>query len=245
MRRFRFQAVLLFLACYVGAVALVISSLGNTLTVGGGMGTVPIVIVDAGHGAFDGGAEGPGGTVEKDINLPIALKVRDLLHLYGFQVLMTREADVSTSDDGLGSLSERKTSDILNRFALIKAHPDSIFLSIHQNKFPDSSSRGAQMFYGPKSPQSEQIAGILQKNFAAMLQPGNTREPKKGEDSVYLLYYSPAPAVLVECGFLSNPEDEALLRTDAYQDKIAFVIAGSLLEYIEQGAFPQMEERPA
>lgn len=245
MQKYRFGAVAFLAVCYATAIASILSTLGQTLTVSGQLHTSPVVIIDAGHGGFDGGAEGAAGTVEKDINLPVALKVRELLTLFGFEILMTRESDISTCDEGIDRISEKKTSDILNRFALIEAHPEAIFLSIHQNKFPDSSQSGAQMFYGPKSGESALIAGILQQNFREMLQPENERQIKEATDSVYLLYHSPIPSVLIECGFLSNPEEEALLGDEQYQNRIAFVIAASILQYIEQGYYPQLESLPS
>ncbi|MCI8622321.1 MAG: N-acetylmuramoyl-L-alanine amidase [Provencibacterium sp.] len=244
MKKYRFKAVAFLAVCYVTAVVSILSTLGQTLSVSGQLHATPKIIIDAGHGGFDGGAEGVSGTIEKDINLPIALKVQDLLTLFGFEVIMTREEDVSTCDEGLEGIANRKTSDILNRFALIQSHPDAVFLSIHQNKYPDSSQFGAQMFYGPKSAESEVLAGILQQNFCGMLQPENQRQTKEATDSVYLLYHSPAPSVLIECGFLSNPEEEARLKDDHYQNQIAFVISASVLQYMEQSYYPQIESLP-
>ena len=241
MRRFRFRAVFLLLACYVAVISFSISRMGDSLMVGGALEVDPLVIIDAGHGGFDGGAEGLGGIVEKDVNLPIALKLRDLLRAEGFRVIMTRESDVSTCDEGLGSISEKKTSDIMNRYEILKENPDAIYIGIHQNKFPESSSFGAQMFYGPRSEQSEILAGILQQNFRELLQPENKREPKKAENNIFLLYHAPIPAVLIECGFVSNPGDAAKLVDESYQNKLAYVISGSLLQYIEQGYYPQVE----
>lgn len=241
MQKYRFGAVIFLAACYTAAIVSILSTLGQTLTVNGQLHASPKIIVDAGHGGFDGGAEGFTGTVEKDINLPIALKVRDMLSLFGFEVIMTRESDISTCDEEISGIANQKTSDILNRFALIEANPDAAFLSIHQNKFPDSSQFGAQMFYGPKSGESELLAGILQQNFREMLQPENERQVKEATDSVYLLYHSPVPSVLIECGFLSNPHEEALLKDEKYQNQIAFVIAASVLQYTEQCYYPQIE----
>lgn len=242
MHRYRFKVIFSFLAIYISIIAAVLSFMGSTMTVGGTLCANPTIIIDAGHGGFDGGAEGAGGTIEKDINLPIALKLYDLLQFYGYDVLMTRKQDISTCDEGLNSISEKKTSDIMNRFKLLEKNPDAIFISIHQNKYPDSSSWGAQMFYGPKNEQSKILADTIQKNFVTMLQPDNKREVKKAEDNIYLLYHSPIPSVLVECGFLSNPDEEALLLSEDYQNKIAFVISASIMEYIQQGYFPQIQD---
>lgn len=244
MRKYRFSAVVILACCYAAAISFILLSLGRTLTVSGQLHTSPVVIVDAGHGGFDGGAQGAAGTVEKDVNLPIALKVRDLLSLFGLEVIMTRESDISTCDEQSGGLAAQKTSDILNRFELIQAHPEATFISIHQNKFPDGTQFGAQMFYGPRNEESPLLAGILQQNFREMLQPENERQVKEATDSVYLLYHSPVPSVLIECGFLSNPEEEAHLREDGYQNRIAFVIAASVLEYLQQKNAPQAKPIP-
>lgn len=235
----RYHTMFIMLIGYLLAIGTMIHMWDESLVVG----TVPtqphVIIVDAGHGGFDGGAEAINGALEKDINLSIALNLRDLLTVYGFDVIMTRDTDVATCDEGLESVSERKTSDIINRLELIKQHPDAIFLSIHQNKYPEPSIFGAQMFYGTQSPQSQPLAEILQKNFCCMLQTENTRKIKPAEDNIYLLTHSPVPSVLIECGFVSNPLEADLLVTENYQSQIAFVIAGSLLEYIEQSAYPQ------
>ncbi len=238
----RYLLILTLLLGYLTALWGMLCAWNSTLTVGGTPARPSVIIIDAGHGGFDGGAEAVNGAVEKDINLPIALKLRDLLTVYGFDVIMTRETDTATCDEGLDSLSQKKTSDILNRFQIIEEHPEAVFLSIHQNQYPDASSFGAQMFYGPGSPQSQSLAEVLQANFARLLCPENKRQPKPAEDNIYLLYHAPIPSVLIECGFLSNPDDAALLCDEKYQDKVAFVIAGSLLQYIEQSAYPQVPE---
>lgn len=237
----RFRVVLSFLSCYVLVVCVIIAQMGQTLTVGGMAVPDPVIIVDAGHGGFDGGAEGINGSVEKDINLPIALKVRDLLTACGYRVIMTRESDTATCSEEIDGISAKKTSDIMNRFALLEKHPQATFISIHQNKFPDSSQHGAQIFYGPNCEQSQLLAQTMQENFKEMLAPENTRQIKKAEDGVYLLYHSPIPSVMVECGFLSNEREAELLQDDEYQNQIAFVVAASLMEYFQQGYYPQAD----
>ncbi len=189
------------------------------------------VILDPGHGGEDGGAVGAGGTIEKDINLSIALKLRDLLVLQGYTVYMTRETDEMTCDEELEGISARKKSDMHNRLALMDAHPEAVVLSIHQNLFEQSKYSGAQMFYGKNHPQSEQLAQILQDSFRLQLQPENERQIKEGGKNLYLLWEAENPIVLLECGFLSNPEECEKLCSDDYQKKIALTIWNGLVEW--------------
>lgn len=187
------------------------------------------VIIDPGHGGADGGAVGVNGTIEKDINLAISLKLRDMLVLQGYEVLMTRETDVMTCDEGLKGITKQKKSDMHNRLKLINEHPEAVVLSIHQNLFEQEKYHGAQMFYGKNNPFSKELAQTLQKTFVKNLQPENLREIKKGEKDLYLLWQSESPIVLVECGFLSNGEECAKLLEDEYQGKVAFTIMEGLM----------------
>ena len=192
---------------------------------------LPTIIVDAGHGGFDGGATGAGGIVEKEINLQIAQQLCDLLRSCGFDVVMTRTEDISLEDEGLSSVRQRKNSDIHNRLALAKQSGNAILLSIHQNKYTVSKYWGAQVFFGPENAESEKLARAVQEKFR-ILQPDNTRQYKACGDSVYLIYHAPIPALLVECGFLSNPEEAYLLTTPDYQKKVAFTIFSGLCNYL-------------
>lgn len=188
-----------------------------------------VIVLDAGHGGFDGGADA-NGLVEKDVNLAIALKLRDLLRSGGFEVKMTREEDKTTADGGRTD----KPSDMNNRLQLIKDNPGCIFISIHQNKFEDPTCTGAQVFYGPSEPMSQSLAQCIQQSFADLLQPGNTRIIKKSGKELFLLYYADVPAVIVECGFLSNPGEARLLADEEYQNKVAFTVYAGLLNYLEE-----------
>ena len=146
------------------------------------------VIIDAGHGGDDGGAIGIDGTVEKDINLDIALKLEKLLKFYGFDVIMTRTEDIMTCDDGLDSLRKRKVSDIHNRFDVLEKNPDAVFISIHQNKFEDNSQHGTQVFYSGNNDESKLLAESIQNSIVSVLQPDNSRVVKKSGSGIYLLY---------------------------------------------------------
>lgn len=197
----------------------------------------PVIIIDAGHGGFDGGASSKDGAIiEKNINLKISLYLRDYLQIFGFKTVLTRETDKSLEDNEAAKIKERKTSDIHNRFKLMEEIDDSIFISIHQNFYPVSKYSGMQVFYSPDSePESSRLASLIQASAVKSLQNGNTREIKKCDNSVYLIYNAVKPAVLVECGFLSNPEEALLLSDEKYQRKIAFCIAIGIEKYVSQG----------
>lgn len=194
--------------------------------------TQKTVIVDAGHGGDDGGAIGIDGTVEKDINLDIALKLEKILKFYGFSVIMTRTQDVMTCDDGLDSLRKRKISDIHNRFELMRKNPDAIFISVHQNKFEDSSQHGTQVFYSGNDERSKELAEAIQTSVTLTLQRKNDRVVKKSGSGIYLLYHAKIPAVLVECGFISNSDEVKKLKDESYRMKLAILIADGLLKYL-------------
>ena len=194
--------------------------------------TQKTVILDAGHGGDDGGAIGIDGTVEKDINLDIALKLEKILKFYGFNVIMTRTQDVMTCDDGLDSLRKRKISDIHNRFELMRKNPDAIFISVHQNKFEDSSQHGTQVFYSGNDERSKELAEAIQTSVTLTLQRKNDRVVKKSGSGIYLLYHAKIPAVLVECGFISNSDEVKKLKDESYRMKLAILIADGLLKYL-------------
>ncbi len=192
------------------------------------------VIIDPGHGGIDGGAVGyDNNTIEKDINLSIALKLREFLVIGGYTVVMTREDDRLICDEGMNTIKKQKSSDLKNRLKIISERPEALFISIHQNKFTQSKYSGAQIFWGRKNDDSKILAQAIQSAFRSMLQPDNAREIKKTGKEIYLLYHSEIPSVMVECGFLSNPEECERLKTDEYQNEVAFVIYAGLSQYIE------------
>lgn len=191
------------------------------------------IIIDPGHGGFDGGADGLFGIVEKDINLDIGVKLKEMLSTMGFNVVMIRESDVSLEDDCSKSISERKTSDMKNRLKFCDNYDNPIFISIHQNKFYQSNCFGTQIFYGRHNSKSKLLAEKLQNNFKIDINKNNNREIKKGEKNLFLLYNTKCPIVLIECGFISNPSEARLLIDGDYQSKICFVIMKSLIEFIE------------
>ena len=182
-------------------------------------------VIDPGHGGEDGGAVSCTGHKESDINLQIALRLDDLLHFLGFDTVIIRSTDQSVHTGG-NSIAQRKASDLKNRVRMVGEVPNAVLISIHQNFFPESKYSGAQMFYN-SHPKAIEMAQMLQKAFVSTINPSSNRK-EKPVTGIYLLEHIAAPGVLVECGFLSNPGEEAKLRTADYQKKIACVIAATL-----------------
>lgn len=191
------------------------------------------IIIDAGHGGFDGGAV-VGEVLEKDINLSISIKLIKLLKATGFNVITTRTDDSSTESDPTATISARKKSDLSNRLQLAKDNPDAVFISIHLNKYPLESCKGAQIFYSPNASESTDLAEKIKISIQSLLQPDNKRSIKQGTRSTYLLYYSPIPTVIAECGFMSNPLELKNLTNEAYQTKMAFAIYCGILSFFNK-----------
>lgn len=193
----------------------------------------PIVIIDAGHGGFDGGAVADDGTIEKEINLSISLYLQEYLSMFDTKTIMIRENDCSVEDNGLNTIRQKKTSDLHNRMKIMEETDNAIFVSIHQNKFPDGKFSGTQVFYSPKTKDESQIlAQAIQDCIVNSLQKDNKRQIKECGTSVFLMYNAVKPAVLVECGFLSNNEETQKLKSSEYQKKIAFCIAMGIQNYL-------------
>lgn len=192
----------------------------------------PVIVLDAGHGGLDSGAVGPEGTLEKDVNLSVVLTLRDMFEMSGFEVVLTRDEDISIYDDGVVGIRNQKLNDMDNRLKIVQSYPDSIFLCVHQNNFTDPKYFGGQMFYNNNNPKNRTLAQIMQNRFAA-LQPGNDREIKLSGDELYLLKSNKHPSLMIECGFLSNPEEEQKLATWEYQQKVAFTIYSGVMEFLD------------
>lgn len=172
------------------------------------------------------------GTCEKGINLNILLTLRDLLTVSGYQVEVTRDTDISIHDKGVEGIANQKSSDMDNRLELFNKYDNAVCISIHQNQFTDSRYSGAQMFYSESNRRNENLARSIQGRFVEFLQPDNTREIKQCGKELFLCYYSKNPTVMVECGFLSNPEEAALLTDEEYQHKVAFTIFAGINSFI-------------
>ena len=190
------------------------------------------LIIDAGHGGEDGGAVSLTGVPESGLNLAIALKLEQIMGLYGVSPMMLRTEDVALYDAGTQGIKEKKASDLRNRVKRVEAVENATLISIHQNTFPESKYHGAQVFYANEA-SSLPLAQLLQDNLRSDLDPSNSRVHMKIPDSVYLMNHITCRAVLVECGFLSNPEEEQMLQNGGYQAKIAAALAASWLQYQE------------
>lgn len=184
------------------------------------------LILDSGHGGEDGGAVSITGVPESQINLAIVLKLRDVLGLYGVAPVVLREEDISLHDSEAGTLREKKRSDLKNRVAMVEEIEGGTLLSIHQNTYPGSRYHGTHVFYAPTE-GSQKLAEHFQNSIKTALQPDNERAVKQIPDTVYIMNHVTCPAILIECGFLTNPGEEALLRDEDYQRKLSAVIAAA------------------
>lgn len=234
MKKFKWNVafvVLTFCAC-VGVICYAAVKIDTAVTVDNIVTPeTPVIVLDAGHGGMDGGCSTADGKTEKGINLNILLSVRDMGRLFGYDVDVTRDKDASIHDKGVTGIRNQKVSDMENRLELFNKYPNAVCVSIHQNTFSDPIYNGAQMFYSDKNPASEQLAGVMQRKFVENLQPNNQRETKLCGSELYLCYYCNNPAVMVECGFLSNPEEAAKLTDKTYQQKVAFTVFSGITEF--------------
>lgn len=189
-----------------------------------------VVLLDAGHGGEDGGAIGGAGTVEKDINLAVMLKLQSLLEQNGCTVLTTRTQDISLHNAGDEKSGNRKMSDLNSRKAMPEEFGADVFVSIHMNTFPDGQYCGAQVFYA-ESEGSKELAECIQGELKAQVDTSNQREVKDAAGNIYILSEAKIPSVVAECGFLSNSKEEELLKTEEYQQKLAFAIYCGIIKY--------------
>ena len=200
-----------------------------------------VLIIDPGHGGVDGGAVGADGTVESQINLAIGLQMEELAQLIGLDTRMTRREDVSIHDPEAQTIRAKKVSDLKNRVALINAVPGGVLVSLHQNSLPTAPGvRGAQVFYNGV-PGSKELAEAVQAALNDVLN-ASPKMPEQTGSGVYLMAHSEAPSILVECGFLSNAEETALLNTQPHQTKLSMVILTAALAHLMQ---PEAEMPPA
>lgn len=186
------------------------------------------VVIDAGHGGADPGKVGVNGSLEKDINLKIAEMVKKFLEAEDVEVVMTRTDDGGLYDEGA---SNKKVQDMKRRIAVIEEAAPEIVVSIHQNSYHEEYVHGAQVFYYTGSPAGKKLAELIQKRFAAGVDPENKREAK-ANDSYYLLKKTSCPIVIVECGFLSNREEEEKLNSEIYQERAAWAVHMGIMQYL-------------
>lgn len=188
------------------------------------------LLIDAGHGGEDGGAVSVTGTYESTLNLAIALKMRQLCGLFGIDTELIRSDDSSLKSRDSKTLAEMKRTDLKNRVKLINAVQNACLISIHQNFFTSSKDHGAQVFYAPTA-SSQSWGSYCQQLLVEQIEPTNHRQSKQISKDIYLMNHISCPAILVECGFLSNPTEAAQLEQGNYQTKLALVILGSYMTY--------------
>lgn len=211
--------------------ALAFHGMVETETVSGEMPNRQIVIIDPGHGGPDGGASGADGTRESDLNLSIALKTDAVLGLFGEETLLIRDSDRDISDNTAVSISQKKVSDLKNRVKLVNEQENGLLISLHCNAFPETKYRGAQVFYNAVG-ESQTIAEALSHAIRQHIDPNNHRQIKTVSPDVYLFRHVKCPGILVECGFLSNPQELNLLKDSGYQNKLAIAIGVALTNEI-------------
>ena len=187
------------------------------------------VVIDPGHGGEDGGATSCTGRMESEYNLAISRRLDDLLHLLGYQTRMTRKSDVSIYTTG-DTIARKKISDLKERVRIVNETSNALLVSIHQNQFSDSRYSGAQVFYA-KTDGSKELAQALQGKLVTALNPYSNRKSKL-VSGVYLMENIRCTGVLVECGFLSNAQEEAMLRDGEYQKKLCCVIASVISQHL-------------
>lgn len=230
-----------FIPLYIASIvllALAAAAVSQSVTVltaamdSGPKDALPIIVLDPGHGGEDGGAVSPNGVPESSLNLEIGLRTRDLLRFLGLSVKMTRETDVSIYGPEAETVSEKKVSDLKNRVRLVGEQGRAILVSIHQNMFSQPQYDGAQVFYADTT-GSRELAEHLQELIREKLSPQNHRQAKPAL-TVYLLKHVRCPGILLECGFLSNPEEERKLQSPDYQRLLAAAVSAALCQYLSQ-----------
>ncbi len=195
----------------------------------------PVIIIDAGHGGIDGGAVGADGTAEKDLNLKISKKLAALLRLMGYAVVETRTEDISLASED-AKKGHIKQSDLENRLRIAAQYDKKVFVSIHMNTYSGVSCEGLQVWYSEGDAASAEIAKAVQQGVKNTLQPQNNRKIKLATSSIYLLRQATYPAILIECGFISNLDECKRLGDDLYQKQLALAIAASISKNVKNNA---------
>lgn len=197
--------------------------------------TRPIIVIDAGHGGEDGGACTYGEIPEKELNLLIAQDLCDMLRFCGIEVVMTRTEDILLYDKNSDYQGKKKSQDLAKRLEIANSTENAILISIHMNAFPEAKYKGLQVYFSPNTEASYTLANLIQNNVRVKLIPDNNRKAKKADEKIYLLDRFQGTGVLIECGFLSNPEEYARLCTEEYRMQLACVLMGTICDYIANG----------
>jgi N-acetylmuramoyl-L-alanine amidase len=227
------SATILSLAVFLGAFD--VEELKNTATAPTDADPTPkytTVIIDAGHGGEDGGTSSKSGLIEKDVNLEIAQILRDMLEINGVNVIMTREDDRLLYDRSVDFKGRKKKLDLAARLAIADGTEDAIFVSIHMNSYTDPKYSGLQVWYSPNNPDSLPLAELIRQENQAKMQPQNNRMTKAATSAINLLHNAKCPAVLVECGFLSNTDEAELFESYDHRQRVAFVIFCAITEFL-------------
>lgn len=224
----RLFAVYAIILCGLLVSAVIGSRVVTTITENTPLSNRISFIIDAGHGGVDGGATSCTGILESNINLEIALRLNDLMHLLGMQTVMIRTTDVSVYTEGK-TIAAKKVSDLKERIRIVNETENAVLISIHQNHFSDSKYYGPQVFYS-NSAISQDLGKQMQTALIDHLSPQSNRKMKRAE-GIYLMENIHCPGVLIECGFLSNPSEDAKLRNPAYQKKLCCVITSVLSNF--------------
>jgi N-acetylmuramoyl-L-alanine amidase len=190
------------------------------------------LIIDPGHGGEDGGAQSANGLLESEINLSICQRMEMIAGLCGFQVIMTRESEEIEYPPEAKTVSERKVADQKNRVSIVNSTENAILISVHQNKYPDAKPRGSQVFYGPVA-LSKELGEYVHDQLILTLYPENRRVLAPISEDIFLMRQVNCPAILVECGFLSNSDEAELLATAPYQLRIATTIMGAYMQFVQ------------
>lgn len=237
----RFSVLASFLAfalVFLLISALLIAASGqlyfNDISAAGDASYPPTVVIDAGHGGEDGGTVGVNGCFEKDVNLSMAKKLQTLLSSMGINSVLTRSTDTLLYDRNADYEGQKKRLDMQARLDITRSYDNAVFISIHQNAFPQEKYSGFQVYYSTNDEGSQVLAQSLEEDVRDILQPNNNRKAKASGGNIYLLDKLECPAVLVECGFLSNDEECALLCSEEYQNRLCAVMALSIAHFIEK-----------
>lgn len=204
------------------AVRLMHSAANNIIT------SINTVVIDAGHGGRDAGTIGVDGTQEKKINLEIALALYDFLRVSGVNAVLIRSTDAEYYPEG----SDKSRSDLYNRIDFVNSVKSSVLISIHQNHFEDEKEWGTQIWYSPNDDKSRVLADSILERIKTNLQPDNKRENKPSDNSYYILYKATVPSIMVECGFMSNNNENAKLKETVYQNNIAYSILTGICDKV-------------
>ena len=225
-------ALSLALACMLGALDVPWSTANAEIPTNATPQKYMTVIIDAGHGGEDGGASSTSGLIEKDVNLEISKMLCEMLRANGVNVIMTREDDRLLYDRDVNYQGRKKKLDLAARLAVADSTPDAIFVSIHMNSFTDPRYSGLQVWYSPNNADSLPLAELIRETNREQLQSENYRLCKEATSAINLLHNAKCPAVLVECGFLSNPDEAALFETHDYRQRVAFMLFCSITEFL-------------